>query len=171
MTGPTKQSVHSQQHASFRRWGASRGGRPTGSCPGQRAPRAPPHLHLGPRGYYSCLCLGFRNWNGLGGHGMLTSGESPESVAPQRAENTDRAGRGGSSRLNWKLPWLGGAVGGSIPPRPRASSQPGTHEVRAPAPTVLSQAQGLHQGGAEPQATKGQPPSVRVWSGRRGTTH
>lgn len=100
---------------------------------------------------------------------MLTSGESPESVAPQRAENTDGAGRGGSSRLNWKLPWLGGAVGGSIPPRPRASSRPGTHEVRAPAPTVLlSQAQELHQGGAEPQATKGQPPSVRVWRSRAG---
>lgn len=66
-------------------------------------------------------------------------------------------------------------MGGSIPPRPRARSRPGTDEVcrargvRAPTPTaLLGQAQRLHQGEAEPQAAKGRPPSVRLWSSRAG---
>ena len=101
---------------------------------------------------------------------MLTSRESPESVAPQRTENTEGAGERGVVQAKLEASLAGGRWGGSIPPRPRASSRPCTDEVcrargvRAPTPTaLLGQAQRLHQGGAEPR-----PPSVRLWSGRAG---
>lgn len=100
---------------------------------------------------------------------MLTSGESPESVAPQRNKKVERGGKRGVVQAELEASLAGGGVGASSPPRPRASSRPGTDEVceasgvRAPAPTP-SQVKlgGGHRAAAQREGVEWQ---------RGGTTH
>lgn len=72
--------------------------------------------------------------------GLRTRTERGEGVIQAELEASLARGR-----------WEGPSHPGQEP-----APDPGTHEVRAPGPNiVLSQAQGLHQGGAEPQGHKG----------------